>query len=123
MIAREVKGPSIAGLCRANEKDITACWNAVKYSKKPRIHTFIATSDIHIKKKLQKTREEVLDLAVRAVRFAKKLCRDVEFSAEDAARSDFDYLCRVVEAVIEAGATTVNIPIRSVTPCRRNSGA
>ena len=110
LIAQQVKGPGIAGLCRANEKDIMACWNAVKYSKKPRIHTFIATSDIHIKRKLQKTREEVLDIAVRGVRFAAKLCREVEFSAEDAVRSDFDYLCQIVAAVIEAGATTVNIP-------------
>lgn len=109
-IAREVKGPSIAGLSRASEKDIMACWNAVKYSKRPRIHTFIATSDIHIKRKLQKTREEVLDIACKAVRFASKLCDDVEFSAEDAVRSNFDYLCQVIEAVIEAGATTVNIP-------------
>ena len=110
LVAQNIKGPSIAGLCRASEKDITACWNAVKYSKKPRIHTFIATSDLHIEKKLQKTREEVLDIAVRAVRFAKKYCEDVQFSAEDSSRSDLDYLCSVVEAVIDAGATTVNIP-------------
>jgi 2-isopropylmalate synthase len=110
LVAKSVKGPVIAGLSRANEKDITACWNAVKFAKKPRIHTFIATSDIHIKSKLRKTREEVLDIAVKAVRFAKKYCDDIEFSAEDAVRSDFDYLCSVVEAVIEAGANTVNIP-------------
>lgn len=109
-VAKEIKGPSIAGLCRCSEKDITACWNAVKYSKKPRIHTFIATSDIHIEKKLQKTREEVIDIAVRSVKFAKKYCEDIEFSAEDAGRTDPDYLCEVVEAVIGAGATTVNIP-------------
>ncbi|MFH1367890.1 MAG: 2-isopropylmalate synthase [Elusimicrobiota bacterium] len=109
-VAKEIKGPGIAGLSRCSEKDITACWNAVKYSKKPRIHTFIATSDIHIKRKLQKTREQVFDIAVNSVRFAKKYCDDVEFSAEDAVRSDFDYLCKVIEAVIEAGATTVNIP-------------
>lgn len=110
LVAKEIKGPVIAGLCRASVKDITACWNAVKYSKKPRIHLFIATSDIHIKRKLQKTREEVFDMAVNSVRFAKKFCDDVEFSAEDASRSDFDYLAKVVEGVIEAGATTVNIP-------------
>lgn len=109
-IAQQVKGPIIAGLARANEKDITACWNSVKYSKKPRIHTFIATSDLHIEKKLQKTRQEVFDMAVKAVKFAKKYCDDVEFSAEDASRSDIKYLCSVVEAVIEAGAKTVNIP-------------
>ncbi len=110
LIAKEIKGPSIAGLCRANVKDINACWNAVKYSKKPRIHIVIATSDLHIKRKLQKTREEVFDMAVNTVRYAKKFCRDVEFSAEDASRSDFDYLAKVIEAVIDAGATTVNIP-------------
>ncbi len=110
LVAQNIKGPSVAGLCRASEKDITCCWNAVKFSKKPRIHTFIATSDLHIEKKLQKTREEVLDIAVKAVRFAKKYCDDVQFSAEDASRSDRDYLSSVVEAVIDAGATTVNIP-------------
>lgn len=109
-IAQQVKGPVIAGLARANEKDITACWNSVKYSKKPRIHTFIATSDLHIEKKLQKTREQVFDMAVKAVRFAKKYCDDVEFSAEDASRSDINYLCAIVEAVIAEGAKTVNIP-------------
>ena len=110
LVAKSVEGPVIAGLCRASEKDIIACWNAVKYSKKPRIHIFIATSDIHIKRKLCKTREEVFDMAVNAVKFAKKLCKDVEFSAEDATRSDFNYLCKVVEGVIDAGAKTVNIP-------------
>ena len=110
LVAKEVRGPSIAGLARANEKDITACWNAVKYSKRPRIHTFIATSDIHIVRKFKKTREEVLDIAVKAVKFAKKFTDDVEFSAEDAARSDFKYLVQVVESVIDAGAKTVNIP-------------
>ena len=110
LVAREVKGPVICGLARASEKDITACWNAVKYSKRPRIHTFIATSDIHLERKLQKSRRQVLDIAAHAVSFARKMCDDVQFSAEDAARSDFDYLCQVVETVIEAGATTVNIP-------------
>ena len=110
LIAQKVKGPAVAGLCRANEKDILACWNAVKYSKKPCIHIVIATSDIHIEKKLKKTKQEVLDLAVKSVRFAKKLCDTIEFSAEDAGRSDFSYLCQVIEAVIDAGATTVNIP-------------
>ncbi|GAB1401357.1 2-isopropylmalate synthase [Elusimicrobiota bacterium] len=110
LIAQQVKGPIIAGLARASEKDITACWNSVKYSKKPRIHTFLATSDLHIEKKLQKTREQVFDMAVKAVKFAKKYCDDIEFSAEDASRSDVKYLCSIVEAVIDAGATTVNIP-------------
>lgn len=110
LIAQKVKGPSIAGLARANEKDILACWNAVKYSKKPRIHTFLATSDIHIEKKFHKTRDEILRMAVKAVSYAKKLCANVEFSAEDAGRSDFAFLCDVIESVIKAGATTINIP-------------
>ncbi len=109
-IAQQIKGPVICGLSRANEKDITTCWNAIKYSTKPRIHTFIATSDLHIEKKLQKTRQQVLDMAVNAVKLAKSFCDDVEFSAEDASRSDVDYLCSVIEAVIDTGATTVNIP-------------
>lgn len=110
LIAQTVKGPTIAGLCRATNLDIDRAWEALQYAEKPRIHTFIATSDIHLKYKLKKSREEVLDLAVAAVKRAKSYCDDVEFSAEDASRTDIDYLCQVVEAVIEAGATTVNIP-------------
>jgi len=109
-IAREVKGPIICGLARALEKDIQACWEAVQHAERPRIHTFIGTSNVHIERKLRKTKEEVLEMAVAAVKFARRLCDDVEFSAEDALRTDFDYLCRVVEATIAAGATTVNIP-------------
>jgi len=110
LIAQTVKGPTIAGLCRATNLDIDRAWEALQYAEKPRIHTFIATSDIHLKYKLKKSREEVLDLAVAAVKRAKSYCDDVEFSAEDASRTDIDYLCQVVEAVIEAGATTVNLP-------------
>jgi 2-isopropylmalate synthase len=109
-IAQNVKGPSIAGLARANKKDIDAAWEAVKYSDKPRIHTFIATSDIHLEYKLRKSREEVLKITEEMVSYAKSLCNDVEFSAEDAGRTDPDYLCQVVEVAIRAGATTVNIP-------------
>ncbi len=109
-IAKEVKGPEICGLARAVKGDIDACWNAVKHSKRPRIHTFIATSDLHIERKLRMTREQVLDRAVECVKYARRFTKNVEFSAEDAVRSDFDYLCQVVEAVIDAGATTVNIP-------------
>lgn len=109
-IAQEIKGPVIAGLCRATDQDIDAAWEALKYSDKPRIHTFLATSDIHLKYKLRKTREQVLEMAVAAVKRAKSYCDDVEFSAEDASRTDIDYLCKVVEAVIDAGATTVNLP-------------
>ncbi|MEK6775841.1 MAG: 2-isopropylmalate synthase [bacterium] len=109
-VARKVKGPIICGLARAVEKDIDAAWDAVKEAEHPRIHTFIATSDLHLQFKLKMSREQVLERAVWAVRHARKHTEDVEFSAEDAARSDVDFLCRVVEAVIEAGATTVNIP-------------
>ncbi len=110
LIAQEVKGPQICGLARAMEKDIDACWNAVKGSKRPRIHTFLATSDIHLKYKLKISREEALARAVSAVKYARRFCDNVEFSAEDAVRSDQEFLWQVVEAVIKAGATTVNIP-------------
>ena len=109
-IAQAVKTSTIAGLARASEKDINACWDAVKYAKKNRIHIFLATSDLHIEKKLQKTRAQVLDMAIKAVKYGKSLCKDIEFSAEDAGRSDMDFLCKVVEAAIDAGALTVNIP-------------
>ena len=110
LIAKTVQGPTIAGLSRANFADIDRCWEAVKPAKKHRIHTFIATSDIHIEKKLRKSREEIIDIAVKAVKRAKGYTDDVEFSCEDAGRTDKDYMCDVVEAVIDAGATTVNIP-------------
>jgi 2-isopropylmalate synthase len=109
-IAKEVHGPQICGLARATEKDIDAAWEAVKYSDKPRIHTFIGTSNLHIEYKFRSTKSEVLERAVKAVRHAVAYCPNVEFSAEDATRTDLDYLRDVVEAVIEAGATTVNIP-------------
>ena len=102
--------PSVCGLSRVGLGDIDRCWEAVKYAKKPRIHTFVATSDIHLKYKLRKSRAEVLTAAVEAVRHARTYCADVEFSPEDASRSDFDYMCDVLEAVIEAGAGTINIP-------------
>ncbi|WP_283804928.1 2-isopropylmalate synthase [Calditerrivibrio nitroreducens] len=109
-VAQTVKKPIVTGLCRANEKDIQVGWDALKHAVRPRIHTFIATSDIHMKHKLKKTPEEVLEIAVNAVKFARNLCDDVEFSAEDATRSDLDFLCKVVEEVIKAGAKTVNLP-------------
>jgi 2-isopropylmalate synthase len=109
-IAQEIKGPIIAGLARAMEKDINATWEAIRYAERGRIHTFLATSDIHIQHKLRMTREQVLQTAVAAVRHARKYTDDVEFSPEDATRSDHDFLCQVIEAVIDAGATTVNIP-------------
>jgi len=109
-IAKEVKGATIAALARANQKDIEVAWEAVKYSDSPRIHTFIATSDIHLKYKLKKSREQVLELAEQAVKYAKSLCPDVEFSAEDATRSDWNYLAEVVLVAVKSGATTINIP-------------
>src|SRR5690606_3846900 len=109
-IAREVRGPVIAALARAVEQDIVRAAQALEPAEKPRIHTFIATSPIHMKYKLRKSPEEVLEMAVQACRMAKKYVDDVEFSAEDATRSDWDFLCRVFQAAIEAGATTINIP-------------
>jgi 2-isopropylmalate synthase len=103
--------PVICGLSRANPKDIERAWDAVKGAKRPRIHTFIATSKIHMESKLNKTPEEVIQIAVNAVTFAKSLgCNDIEFSPEDAGRSDPEFLYKVLSAVIEAGATTLNIP-------------
>ncbi|HOP95332.1 MAG TPA: 2-isopropylmalate synthase [Dictyoglomaceae bacterium] len=110
IIAEKVKGPTIAALARAIPLDIDRAWEAIKSAESPRIHIFIATSDIHIEKKLRKTREEVLEEAVSAVKYGKRYCNDIEFSAEDASRTDFNFLCRVLEAVIEAGATVINIP-------------
>src|SRR3989440_2165959 len=102
--------PAICGLSRVGLADIDRCWEAVKYARKPRIHTFVATSDIHLKYKLRKSRAEVLKAAVEAVRHARGYCEDVEFSPEDASRSDFDYMCDVLEACVDAGARTINIP-------------
>jgi len=109
-IAKKIKRSQVAALARTDQKDIKRAWEAVKYAKLPRIHTFIATSDIHLAYKLRMTREQVLKEAVRAVRYARSLCEHVEFSAEDATRSDVDFLCRVFSEVIQAGATTINIP-------------
>jgi len=109
-VAETVKNPIVAGLCRANRKDIEVGWDALKSAKRPRIHTFIATSDIHMKYKLKKDPEEVIEIARDAVKFARNLCDDVEFSAEDATRTNLDFLCKIVEVVIDAGARTINIP-------------
>lgn len=109
-VAGVLKKSEVAGLCRASKKDIDRAWEALKDAKKPRIHTFIATSDIHVKLKLQKTHDQIRAAAVEAVRHAAAYTPNVEFSAEDAARSNVSYLCEVIEAVIEAGAKTVNIP-------------
>jgi 2-isopropylmalate synthase len=109
-IAESVRTVSIAALARANKLDIDRAWEALRNASKPIIHTFIATSDIHLKHKLMKTRAQVLEDTMNAVRYAKSLCNRVEFSAEDASRTDLDYLCQVVEAAIEAGADAINIP-------------
>lgn len=109
-ISENLKGVTVCGLSRATFADIDRAWDAIKTSEQPRIHTFIATSDIHLTHKLRMTRKEVLEAAVAAVKHAKKYTSDVEFSAEDAFRSEMDFLCEVLEAAIGAGATTVNIP-------------
>jgi len=110
MVASSVERPEVAALARANKDDIDKAFEAVKVARKPRIHTFIATSEIHMVHKLRMDQEQVLRAAVEAVAYAKGKVQSVEFSAEDASRSDPDFLCKVFEAVIEAGATTVNIP-------------
>ena len=109
-IANTVKDSTVAGLCRANDRDIQRGIDALKGAKSWRVHTFIATSPIHMEKKLRMTPEQVLEQARLSVRYAKNACQDVEFSPEDASRSEPDFLCRVLEAVIKEGATTINIP-------------
>jgi len=109
-VAEQVQGPIIAGLARVVDEDIDAVWEAVRDAGRPRIHLFLGSSDVHLQKKLRQDRESALQMAVDAVRYAKRYCEDVEYSTEDASRTDFDYLCRVVDAVIHAGATVVNIP-------------
>lgn len=109
-LSDELKNLQVAALARANQKDIDTAWEAIKNGANPRIHTFIATSDIHLEAKLKKSRDEVLELAKEAVKYARKYTSNIEFSAEDASRSDLDYLSKVFEAVIDAGATTVNFP-------------
>ena len=109
-VSKAVTWPVICALTRAVEKDIDVAAEALRYARRKRIHTGIGTSDPHIRYKFKSTREEILERAVRAVRYAKKYVEDVEFYAEDAGRTDDEYLARVVEAVIKAGATVVNIP-------------
>jgi 2-isopropylmalate synthase len=109
-IANVVKDSTVAGLCRANDRDIQRGIDALKGAKSWRVHTFIATSALHMAKKLRMTPEQVLEQARLSVRYARNACPDVEFSPEDASRSDPDFLCRVLEAAIKEGATTINIP-------------
>jgi 2-isopropylmalate synthase len=109
-IAAEVTGSTVCGLARCHERDIERAWEALKFAQSPRIHVFLATSAIHREHKLKMTREQVIARAVASVTQARSVCSDVEFSPEDAARTEIEFLCDVVEAAIEAGATTVNIP-------------
>jgi 2-isopropylmalate synthase len=109
-ISAEIRSATIAGLARAVPADIDRCWHALEGAARPRIHTFLATSDIHLKYKFNKTRGEALDIAVKAVERARKLCDEVEFSAEDAGRTEINYLCTIFDAVVDAGATIVNVP-------------
>ncbi len=109
-IAREVEGPVICGLARTGKQDIDAAWEAVRDSERPRIHTFIATSDIHIERKLQTTREDVIGQARAAVAQAREYTDDVEFSPEDGSRSDVQYMAEVIQVALDEGATTINVP-------------
>jgi 2-isopropylmalate synthase len=109
-IAKNIKNSSVAGLARTATQDIERAASALEKAAKPRIHTFIATSDIHMKFKLRKSREEVIESAVKAVELAKSYFEDVEFSAEDASRSDPEFLYEIFETVIDAGATVINVP-------------
>jgi len=109
-ICAEIRSVTIAALARAVPLDIDRCWEALEGARRPRIHTFLATSDIHLRHKLNKSRGEALDIAVKAVERARRLCDEVEFSAEDAGRTEINYLCTVFDAVIDAGATIVNVP-------------
>ncbi|HWI19484.1 MAG TPA: 2-isopropylmalate synthase [Vicinamibacterales bacterium] len=109
-IADQIKESTVCSLARANDRDISRAAEALKGAARSRIHTFIATSELHMEKKLRMTREQVLEQARQSIRFARNVCADIEFSAEDGYRSDPDFLARVVEAVIAEGATTINIP-------------
>ncbi|MGI6710028.1 MAG: 2-isopropylmalate synthase [Bacilli bacterium] len=109
-VSKVIKKCAVASLARANKKDIDAAYEATKDAVHPVIHIFIATSDIHMKYKLKKTPEEVLDLAVEMVKYGKSLCKDIEFSAEDAGRTDLVFLAKIVTEVINAGANTINLP-------------
>ncbi len=109
-VASIIKDSTVCGLARANEKDVRRCGEAVKGARSPRVHTFIATSPIHMEKKLRMEPSQVIEQAVRAVKWAREYTHNVEFSPEDAGRSDIDFLCRILEQAIEAGATTINVP-------------
>lgn len=109
-VSKIVKNSVVAGLSRANFKDIDRAWEALKGAKRPRIHSVIATSPVHMKYKLQMEPDQVLDTIIATVTHARNLCGDVEWSAEDATRAEFDFLCRCIDAAIRSGATTINLP-------------
>ena len=109
-IARSVEGPVICGLARTHKADIDAAWGAIKDSERPRIHTFIATSDIHIERKLQTTREDVKGQVRAAVAHARRYTDDVEFSPEDGSRSNVEFMGEVIQIALDEGATTINVP-------------
>ena len=109
-IARRVHGPAVAGLARATLTDIDAAWEGVREAERPVIHVFLATSEIHLKHKFNIGSEEAVQRVKAMVEYARALCPTIEFSAEDATRSDWDYLCRICETAIKAGATTINLP-------------
>ena len=109
-ISQTVQNCKVASLARCTQGDIDAAWNAVKGAKYPRIHIFLATSDIHMEYKLKMTREQVLESIAKHVAYAKSFCADVEFSCEDASRSDRDFLVQCLDTAIRAGATVLNIP-------------
>src|SRR3982750_570157 len=109
-VARECRDATVAALCRTSEQDVLRAAAALDGAAHPRIHTFVATSDLHLEYKLKKTRAEVIDMTRQAVSLARNYADEVEFSAEDATRSDVDYLCEVLTAAVEEGATIINVP-------------
>ncbi len=109
-IAAQTRNVQVAGLCRATLGDIDACWDAIKDAEAPRIHTFVSTSPLHMQHKLRKSPDAVLEMAVAGVKRAASYTSNVEFSAEDASRSEWDFLCKITEAAINAGATVINLP-------------
>jgi len=117
-IAKEVKNATVVSLARCNKNDIDKAYEAIKYAKHPKIHTFIATSDIHLINKLKMSKEEVIKQVKECVSYAKEKCNEIEFSLEDATRSDKDFACQVIDMAIASGATTINIPdtVGYITP-------
>ena len=109
-ISQQVRGPVIAALARAVRADIDIAWEAVREAQRPRVHVFLGSSDIHIQKKLRSDRNKAMEMAVEAVKYARGLCPEVEFSTEDGSRTDFEFLCRIIEETIKAGACVINVP-------------